>query len=84
MTTTLNHVDCSLPVVEAGALYAECTVVRAQETGDWLAVGTVRSRLRTPLPPAWILVGIGSTAAAAIEDLRVKLRVAERRLPSMA
>ena len=50
-----------IPILRTQGLFAEYTTGRAP-SGEWFALGTVRSETPLPSPPAWILVGTGHSA----------------------
>lgn len=59
-------------------LNVEYTTCRAP-SGEWFALGTVRTLTRSA-GPAWIIVGEGATLGTAIDGLRANVRQAEARL----
>lgn len=55
--------------LRAGSLIADYTLAFAPVRREWVAIGSVRdSRDNIPLP-ALILVGVGETEQAAVDDL---------------
>lgn len=72
-TLVMPKAGSVVPAVQVGMLRAEYTLAKAQASGEWVAVGTVRSLQSPSCPPAWILVGLGDSASEAVEDLRRQL-----------
>jgi hypothetical protein len=66
-------------VLRTKGLFAEYSVAQ-RPGGDWFALGSVRSELPLTARAAWVLVGTGSTAEAAVGRLQVELDSAARRL----
>jgi hypothetical protein len=68
-----------VPVLRTQGLLAEYTTGRAP-SGEWFALGTVRSEIPLPSPPAWILVGTGRSAEDAVGGLLIELETEARRV----
>ena len=69
------------PVLRTRGLLAEYTTGQAP-SGEWFALGSVRSELTLPNPPAWILVGTGRSAEDAVGGLLTELETEARRISS--
>lgn len=59
-------------ILRTQGLLAEYTTGQAP-SGEWFALGSVRSELPLTSPPAWILVGTGRSAEDAIGGLMIEL-----------
>lgn len=59
-------------VLRTNGLFAEYTMGRAP-SGEWFALGSVRSEQPLALRPAWVIVGTGSTAEDAVGRLQSEL-----------
>lgn len=58
------------PVLRTHGLLAEYTLGQSVVTGEWFALGTVRSEERPELRhPAWVLVGTGESREDAVSHL---------------
>jgi hypothetical protein len=68
-----------VPVLRTQGLLAEYTTGQAP-SGEWFALGTVRSEIPLPSPPAWILVGTGRSAEDAVGGLLLELESEARRI----
>jgi hypothetical protein len=66
-------------VLRTEGLFAEYTTGQ-RPTGEWFALGTVRSELPLRLSPAWVIVGTGDTPEAAVSQLQGVLESEARRL----
>jgi hypothetical protein len=66
-------------VLRTKGLFAEYNVAQ-RPGGEWFALGSVRSEPPLTSRAAWVLVGTGSTAEAAVGRLQVELDSAARRL----
>jgi hypothetical protein len=66
-------------ILRTKGLLAEYTTGQAP-SGEWFALGTVRSELPLVSPPAWVLVGTGSSAEDAIGGLMIKLESEAQRI----
>jgi hypothetical protein len=74
MSNSLGSVtDGAVRQISVGPLRAEYSLAHSTVTGDWVAIGTIRSLPSLSMPPAWILVGLGDSASDAIEDLRQQM-----------
>jgi hypothetical protein len=69
-------------VLRTKGLLAEYNVAQRPD-GEWFALGSVRSELLLPRHPAWVLVGTGATADAAVGGLLIELESAARKLQSV-
>lgn len=69
----------TIPVLRTQGLLAEYTTGQAP-SGEWFALGSVRSEIPLSSPPAWILVGTGRSAADAVDGLRIELETEARRI----
>ena len=61
-----------IPILRTRGLLAEYTTGQAP-SGEWFALGSVRSEIPLPGPPAWILVGTGQSPEDAIGGLLLEL-----------
>ena len=66
-------------ILRTRGLLAEYTTGQAP-SGEWFALGSVRSEVPLLGPPAWILVGTGSSAADAVGGLMIELESEARRV----
>ncbi|MGE3845148.1 MAG: hypothetical protein AB7I50_26610 [Vicinamibacterales bacterium] len=60
-------------------LLAEYTTGQAP-SGEWFALGSVRSELPLTSPPAWILVGTGRSVEDAVSGLLTQLETEALRI----
>lgn len=65
-------------ILRTRGLLAEYTTGQAP-SGEWFALGSVRSELSLPNPPAWILVGTGGSVEDAVGGLLIELETEARR-----
>ena len=72
----------NVPILRTAGLLAEYTTGQAP-WGEWFALGSVRSEQTLPGQPAWILVGTGSSADAAVGGLLLELETEARRIASL-
>jgi len=68
-----------VPVLRTRGLLAEYTTGQAP-SGEWFALGTVRSEIPLNSPPAWILVGTGQSVEDAIGGLLMELESEAQRI----
>ena len=68
-------------ILRTRGLLAEYTTGQAP-SGEWFALGTVRSEIAIPSPPAWILVGTGPSAEDAVGGLMAELETEASRIQS--
>ena len=66
-------------ILRTRGLQAEYTTGQAP-SGEWFALGSVRSDVSLITPPAWILVGTGSSAEDAVGGLMIELETEARRI----
>lgn len=66
-------------ILRTKGLLAEYTTGRSP-SGEWFALGTVRSELPLSSPPAWILVGTGNSVEDAVGGLKIELETEARRI----
>lgn len=66
-------------VLRTKGLLAEYSTGRSP-SGEWFALGTVRSELPGRDQPAWMLVGTGETADDAVSTLQRQMESEARRL----
>lgn len=66
-------------ILRTRGLLAEYSVAQ-RPSGEWFALGSVRSDLGLVLRPAWVLVGTGTTAEAAVKRLQAELETEAARL----
>lgn len=66
-------------ILRTKGLLAEYTTGQAP-SGEWFALGTVRSEVKLAFPPAMILVGTGSSADDAVGGLLLELESEARRI----
>lgn len=59
--------------LRSGDLIAEYSLTRSAQTGEWVAVGSVRHDRERQHGPVWVLVGVGISETHAIEDLQREL-----------
>jgi hypothetical protein len=67
------------PVIRTSGLLAEYSLGQTP-TGEWFALGSVRSETAALSQPAWMLVGTGASAEDAIAGLHGQLVSEARRL----
>ncbi len=70
--TEVAHETADAPVVRSLGLMAEYSIGQA-ETGEWFAIGSVRSISAARYHPAWVIVGTGSSANDAVAALQLQL-----------
>ena len=68
-------------ILRTEGLLAEYTTGQAP-SGEWFALGSVRSEVPLLSPPAWILVGTGRSAEDAVGGLMIELQTEARRITS--
>jgi hypothetical protein len=68
-------------ILRTRGLWAEYTTGQSP-SGEWFALGTIRSDLALPVPPARILVGAGRSAEDAVGGLLVQMETEARRIGS--
>jgi hypothetical protein len=66
-------------ILQSRGLLAEYTTGQAP-SGEWFALGSVRSEVPLTTPPAWILVGTGPSAEEAVGGLMLELESEARRI----
>ncbi len=66
-------------VVRTCGLLAEYTIGKAP-SGEWFALGSIRSEQDGVQYPAWTIVGTGLTPEAAEDVLRAELEIEARRI----
>ncbi len=66
-------------ILRTRGLLAEYTTGQAP-SGEWFALGSVRSELTLPSPPALILVGTGRSAEDAVGGLMIELETEALRI----
>lgn len=66
-------------IIRTRGLLAEYTTGQAP-SGEWFALGSVRSEMTLPSPPAWILVGTGRSAEDAVGGLLMELETEALRI----
>ena len=66
-------------ILRTRGLLAEYTTGQAP-SGEWFALGSVRSETPLITPPAWILVGTGRSAEDAVGGLMLELESEARRI----
>lgn len=66
-------------ILRTRGLLAEYTTGQAP-SGEWFALGSVRSEVPLITPPAWILVGTGPSAEDAVGGLMIELESEARRI----
>ncbi|HUG14625.1 MAG TPA: hypothetical protein VMM78_06360 [Thermomicrobiales bacterium] len=66
-------------VLRTNGLLAEYSIGRAP-SGEWFALGAIRSELPGRDQPAWLLVGAGASADAAVSTLLQQMEIEARRL----
>ncbi len=66
-------------ILRTRGLLAEYTTGQAP-SGEWFALGSVRSELPLQQPPAWILVGTGLSAEDAVGGLLIELETEALRI----
>jgi hypothetical protein len=69
----------NVPMLRTQGLLAEYTTGQAP-SGEWSALGSVRSEIPLSSPPAWILVGTGGSAEDAVGGLLIQLESEARRI----
>ena len=67
--TDMTPAESEPRLLRAGTLTAAYSIGRSYVTGDWIAVGSVRSDGFSEHLPVWILVGYGTSARDALDDL---------------
>lgn len=67
--TDMTPAESEPRLLRAGALTAAYSIGRSYVTGDWIAVGSVRSDDPPEHLPVWILVGYGASRGDALGDL---------------
>ena len=68
-------------ILRTHGLLAEYTTGQAP-SGEWFALGSVRSEIALTSPPAWILVGTGRSVDDAVGGLMIELETEARRIVS--
>jgi hypothetical protein len=66
-------------VLRTKGLFAEYSTVQSP-SGEWFALGTVRSEMPGRDQPAWMLVGTGESADAAVSTLLTQMEIEAQRL----
>ena len=69
----------SARILRTRGLLAEYTTGQAP-SGEWFALGSVRSEMSLAGSPAWILVGTGPSAEDAVGGLMIELESEARRV----
>jgi hypothetical protein len=69
-------------ILRTRGLLAEYTTGQAP-SGEWFALGSVRSELPLTSPPAWILVGTGRSVEDAVSGLLTQLETEALRIGSL-
>ncbi|RIK41406.1 MAG: hypothetical protein DCC58_12565 [Chloroflexi bacterium] len=78
-TSTEDAEQRRIPVIRTKGLLAEYTT-GTRPSGEWFALGTVRSDDETFARPAWLIVGTGQSQEAAVASLFDRLEREAARL----